>query len=262
MKRTKSQPPMLIEERRQHILSLIQKHGRVLVDELSTDLSLSKITIRKDLDYLQSKDLLVRTHGGALPAQAGALSDPTIQEKEELHHEEKVRIANAAAAMVSEGQCIILDSGTTTTEIARALSSFRHLTIITNALNIAADLSRSDFEIILTGGALRKNSLSVVGPLAEDVLKEMHADIVFLGVDGFDTKIGLTTPNVLEARVNRAMVRASEKVVAVCDSSKFNRRSLSLIVGASAIDHVITDSNLSDEDVKAIRDAGIEVTVV
>jgi DeoR family transcriptional regulator of aga operon len=262
MKRTKSQPPMLIEERRQHILSLIQKHGRVLVDELSTDLALSKITIRKDLDYLQSKDLLVRTHGGALPAQAGALSDPTIQEKEQLHHEEKVRIANAAAAMVSEGQCIILDSGTTTTEIARALSSFRHLTIITNALNIAADLSRSDFEIILTGGALRKNSLSVVGPLAEDVLKEMHADIVFLGVDGFDTKIGLTTPNVLEARVNRAMVRASEKVVAVCDSSKFNRRSLSLIVGASAIDHVITDSNLSDEDVKAIRDAGIEVTVV
>ena len=113
MKRTKSQSPMLIEERRQHILSLIQKHGRVLVDELSTDLALSKITIRKDLDYLQSKDLLVRTHGGALPAQAGALSDPTIQEKGELHHEEKVRIANAAAAMVSEGQCIILDSGTT-----------------------------------------------------------------------------------------------------------------------------------------------------
>jgi DeoR family transcriptional regulator of aga operon len=94
------------------------------------------------------------------------------------------------------------------------------------------------------------------------VLKEMHADIVFLGVDGFDTKIGLTTPNVLEARVNRAMVKAAETVVAVCDSSKFNRRSLSLIVGTSAIDHVITDSNLSDDDVKAIRDAGIEVTVV
>jgi DeoR family transcriptional regulator of aga operon len=262
MKKNRVQAPMLIEERRQHILSLIQKQGRVLVDELSSDLDLSKITIRKDLDYLESKDLLVRTHGGALPAQAGALSDPTIQEKEELHHEEKVKIAKAAAAMVSEGQCIILDSGTTTTEIARSLSSLRHLTVITNALNIAADLARSNFEIILIGGTLRKNSLSVVGPLAEDVLKEMHADIVFLGVDGFDTKIGLTTPNLLEARVNRAMVEAAEKVVAVCDSSKFNRRSLSLIVGASAIDHVITDSNLSPEEVKAIRDAGIEVTVV
>lgn len=253
---------MLIEERRQHILSLIQKQGRVLVDELSTSLNLSQITIRKDLDYLESKDLLVRTHGGALPAQAGALSDPTIQEKEELHHEEKVKIAKAAAAMISEGQCIILDSGTTTTEIARSLSSLRHLTVITNALNIAADLARSNFEIIMIGGTLRKNSLSVVGPLAEDVLKEMHADIVFLGVDGFDTKIGLTTPNLLEARVNRAMAEAAEKVVAVCDSSKFNRKSLSLIVGASAIDHVITDSNLSSEDVKAIRDAGIEVTLV
>jgi DeoR family transcriptional regulator, aga operon transcriptional repressor len=262
MKKTKPQPPMLIEERRQHILSLIQKQGRVLVDELSNDLELSKITIRKDLDYLQSKDLLVRTHGGALPAHSGALSDPTIQEKGELHREEKLKIAKAAAAMVSDGQCIILDSGTTTTEIARAILPLRHLTVITNALNIAAELARSDFEIIMIGGTLRKNSLSVVGPLAEDVLKEMHADIVFIGVDGFDIKIGLTTPNVLEARVNRAMVEAAEKVVAVCDSSKFNRRSLSLIVGTPAIDHVITDSNLAPEEVKAIQDAGIEVTVV
>lgn len=262
MKKKKPQSPMLIEERRQHILSLIQKHGRVLVDELSTELDLSKITIRKDLDYLQSKDLLVRTHGGALPTHAGALFDPTIQEKKEVCHEEKVRIAKAAAAMVSEGQCIILDSGTTTTEIARAISSFRELTVVTNALNIAADLARSNFEVILIGGTLRKNSLSAVGPMAEDVLKEIHADILFIGVDGFDVKFGLTTPNVLEARVNRAMVEAAEKVVAVCDSSKFNRRSLSLIVPATAVDHIITDSNLPAEEEKAIRDAGIELTIV
>jgi DeoR family transcriptional regulator of aga operon len=258
----KPQAPMLIEERRQHILSLIQQHGRVLVDELSSSLDLSKITIRKDLDYLQSKDLLMRTHGGALPVQAGALSDPPIKEKEDYRRDEKIRIARAAAAMVSEGQCIILDSGTTTIEIARALSSFHHLTIITNALNIAAELAQSNFEIVLIGGTLRKNSLSVVGPLGEDVLKEMHADIAFLGVDGFDVEVGLTTPNVLEARVNRAMVKASEKVVAVCDSSKFNRRSLSLIVPASAIDHVITDRDLPADKVKAVRDAGIEITVV
>jgi DeoR family transcriptional regulator of aga operon len=262
MKKNRVPAPMLVEERRQHILSLIQEQGRVLVDELSNDLDLSKITIRKDLDYLESKDLILRTHGGALPVKEGALSDPTIQEKQELHHEEKVKIAKAAAAMVSEGQCIILDSGTTTTEIARSLSSFRNLTVITNALNIAADLARSEVEVILIGGNLRKNSLSAVGPLAEDILKEMHADIVFLGVDGFDVKIGLTTPHLLEARVNRAMVDASAKVVAVCDSSKFNRRSLSLIVPASEVDHVITDSNLPVEEIKAIRDAGIEVTVV
>jgi DeoR family transcriptional regulator of aga operon len=130
MKKPKPQPPMLIEERRQHTLSLIQKQGRVLVDELSISLDLSKITARKDLDHLQSKNLLVRTHGGALSAHAGVLSDPTIREKEELNHEEKVKIAKAAAAMVSEGQCIILDSGTTTTEIARTILSFRHLAVI------------------------------------------------------------------------------------------------------------------------------------
>lgn len=262
MNKAKIKSPMLIEERRQHILSLVQNHGRVLVDDLSDSLHLSKITIRKDLDYLQSKGMIVRTHGGALPAQAGALSDPTIREKVEQHHEEKVRIAEAAAAMVSEGQCIILDSGTTTTEIARALLAFRRLTVITNAINIAAELAVSNFEVILTGGTLRKNSLSLVGPLAEDVLREIHGDILFIGVDGFDVKTGITTPNVLEARVNRAMVKAAQMVVAVCDSSKFNRRSLSLIVEASSIDRVITDSNLPAAEVKAIRDAGIEVTLV
>jgi DeoR family transcriptional regulator of aga operon len=114
----------------------------------------------------------------------------------------------------------------------------------------------------LIGGTLRKNSLSVVGPLAEDVLKEMHADIVFIGVDGFDTTIGLTTPNIMEARVNRAMIKAAAKVIAVCDSSKFNRRSLSLIVGTEQIDHLITDSKLRPDEMKAMQDAGIEVTVV
>jgi len=261
-KKQKNQSPMLIEERRQHILLLIQKHGRVLVDELSNELELSKITIRKDLDYLQSKDLLMRTHGGALPAQTGALSDPTIQEKEELHHDEKVKIAKAAAAMISDGQCIILDSGTTTTEIARAILSFRHLTVITNALNIAADLSRSNFEIVFIGGTLRKNSLSVVGPLAEDMLKELHADIVFLGVDGFDSRTGLTTPNVLESRVNRAMVQAAQRVVVVCDSTKFGRRSLALIVPPSAIHTVITDNEVSQEDLEALNNAGVETIVV
>jgi DeoR family transcriptional regulator, aga operon transcriptional repressor len=253
---------MLIEERRQHILSLIQKQGRVLVDELSEQLNLSKITIRKDLDYLQTKELLIRTHGGALPIQAGALSDPSLEQKEILRHEDKHRIALAAAAMVVEGQCVILDSGTTTTAIARELLSFRHLTVITNALNIASELARSDFEVILVGGTLRKNSMSLVGPLAEDVLREMHADIVFIGVDGFDTRFGLTTPSVLEARVNRAMVNAAERVVAVCDSSKFGRRSLSLIVEANAIHHVITDNDLSPDQARAIREIGIELTLV
>jgi DeoR family transcriptional regulator, aga operon transcriptional repressor len=253
---------MLIEERRQYIVALAQQHGRVLVEELSQSLGISRITIRKDLDYLQNRGALQRTHGGALLPGVGALSDPSLQEKEGRHSSEKQRISAAAVSLVQEGQCVLLDSGTTTTAIARALKKFSHLTIITNAVNIAGELSGTDFEVLLTGGSLRKNSFSLVGPLAEDMLHDMHADILFLGVDGFDLEVGLTTPNVMESRVNRAMVKASSMVVAVCDSTKFNRRSLSKIVDASAIHHVITDSNLSKETADALRSINIKLTLV
>jgi DeoR family transcriptional regulator, aga operon transcriptional repressor len=255
-------PQMLIEERRQHILGLAQQHGRVLVEELSESLGISRITIRKDLDYLQAKGALQRTHGGALLPGSGALSDPSLREKEGRHSLEKQRISAAAVGMVQEGQCILLDSGTTTTAIARALKKFSRLTIITNAVNVATELSGTDFEVILTGGSLRKNSFSLVGPLAEDMLHEMHADILFLGVDGFDLEAGLTTPNVMESRVNRAMVKAASMVVAVCDSTKFNRRSLSKIVDTTAIHHVITDNNLPNETAEALRNLNIKLTLV
>ncbi|AXC12650.1 Transcriptional repressor of aga operon [Acidisarcina polymorpha] len=253
---------LLIDERRQHILSLIENEGRVLVGELSRELGISQITIRKDLEYLRSKGLLHRTHGGALRMQASALFDPSLQEKQQQHSQEKQRIAVAAAKMVEEEQCVILDSGTTTSAIAQELKKFSQLTVITNAVNIATDLASSDLEVILIGGSFRKNSFSLVGPLAEDVLQEMHADILFLGVDGFDTEVGLTTPNLLEARVNRAMVKASRRVVAVCDSTKFERRSLSRIVPPSAIHCVITDRDLPAETAESLRSQNIEVVLV
>jgi DeoR family transcriptional regulator of aga operon len=253
---------MLIEERRQHILALAHQNGRVIVEDLSKALGISRITIRKDLDYLQRKGVLQRTHGGALLPQSGALFDPSLKEKETRHSQEKQRISDAAVALVQEGQCVLLDSGSTTTEIAKRLKKFSRLTIITNAVNIAAELSGTDFEVILTGGSLRRNSFSLVGPLAEEVLAEMHADILFLGVDGFDLEIGLTTPNVMESRVNRAMVKAASMTVAVCDSTKFNRRSLSKIVDATSIHHVITDSDLPKAAAEAIRNLGIKLTLV
>lgn len=253
---------MLIGERRQHILSIVQSEGRVRVRELSKALGISQITIRKDLDHLQARGLLQRSHGGALPAQPGALFDPSLQEKEKSHHYEKERIGAAAAEMVSEGQCVMLDSGTTTTAVARALKKYSHLTVITNAVNIAAELAGTDFEVILTGGILRKNSFSLVGPLAEEMLSEMHADILFLGVDGFDMEVGLTTPNLLESRVNRAMVHGATRVVAVCDSTKFDRRSLSRIAGPSQIHHVITDTNLPKAVVQALTELNIGLTLV
>ena len=250
---------MLIQERRNHLLGLIKRDGRVLVSEVSDGLGISRITIRKDLDFLESQGLVQRTHGGALSPQESTLLDLSLQEKGQKQLKEKEHIAKAAASLVEEGQCILLDSGTTTTAIARELRRFSRLTIITNAVNIATELAGTDFEVILTGGTLRKNSFSLVGPLAEEVLCEMHADILFLGVDGFDTKIGPTTPNVLESRVNRAMIKASTRVVAVCDSTKFVHRSLALIVPTKAIHTVITDNQLRDKDLETLTSIGVEV---
>jgi len=253
---------LLNEERRSAILELINREGRVLVNELATTFNTSQVTIRKDLEILHADGLLHRTHGGALPSREGALADPTLREKEKLHRKEKLRIAEAAASMVSEGQVVILDSGTTTTAIARALRSFHNLTVVTNAVNIVSELSGTDVEVIVTGGALRKNSFSLVGPIAEETLRRLSADILFLGVDGFDVSYGLSTPNLLEAKVNRIMVEVSKTTVAVCDSSKFGRRSLALIAPPIGMQHVITDHGISKSDLKALRKAGINVALV
>src|ERR1700723_4442605 len=222
----------------------------------------SQVTIRKDLEILHAHGLVHRTHGGALPAREGALEDPTLREKEKLHRKEKLQIAAAAVRMVAEGQVVILDSGTTTTAIARALRNFQNLTIITNAVNIAAELSGSAVEVILSGGNLRKNSFSLVGPIAEDTLHKLHADILFLGGDGFNFHYGISTPNLLESKVNRAMIEISKLAVAVCDSSKFGKRSLSLIAPPSSLQHVITDSGIPKADLGALKKFGVQVTVV
>jgi DeoR family transcriptional regulator of aga operon len=253
---------LLNEERRRAILHALNRDGRVLVKDLAESFKISQITIRKDLEVLHAHGLLHRTHGGALPPSSGALNDLSLQEKEKLHRAEKVRIAQAAVKLVEEGQSILLDSGTTTMAIARALRDFRKLTVITNAINIAAELANSEIEVILTGGTVRKNSFSLVGPLAEETLRHLSADILFLGVDGFDTHLGLSTPNLQEAKVNRVMVEISHRVVAVCDSSKFGRRSLSIIVPPNAIHQVITDKKIANTDCRNLKNAGVTLTVV
>ena len=257
-----SHTSLLNEERRRAILASLHRDGRVLVADLAARFETSQVTIRKDLEIMHAHGLVHRTHGGALPSREGALEDPTLREKEKLNRKEKLAIASAAAQLVKEGQVVILDSGTTTTAIARALRHFQKLTIITNAVNIAAELSGAAAEVILTGGTLRKNSFSLVGPIAEETLRRLNADILFLAVDGFDVHYGLSTPNLLEAQVNRVMVEVAKRTVAVCDASKFGRRSLSLIVPPAALHEVITDHAAPKSDLRVLKKSGIEVTVV
>lgn len=253
---------MLNEERRRSIVERVNRTGRVIVNDLAREFGTSEITIRRDLEILHQRGAVYRTHGGALPIQTSSDADRSLIERELQHPREKLRIAQAAASLVQEGFSVLLDSGSTTTAIARQLRNFKHLTVITNAINIASELSGTSVDVVLTGGILRKNSFSLVGPLAEQSLQHLKADILFLGVEGIDARFGLSTPNMLEAELNRAMVTAAHQVVAVCDSSKFGRRSLSTIVPIEAIHQIITDKQAPAKTLEELRRSGLKIMTV
>jgi DeoR family transcriptional regulator of aga operon len=165
---------------------------------------------------------------------------------------------------VQPDEIVIMDSGTTTVEVARRvrLLGVKPLTVITNALNVASELaSLPECRIIMLGGILRPTSLSLVGPQAEQTLKDLNADRLFIGVDGLDPVVGLTTPDVLEAQLNAMMIRVSREVVVVADSSKFNQRSLSLISRIDSVHKVVTDSGADADALEALRAQGIDVIV-
>jgi DeoR family transcriptional regulator of aga operon len=257
-------PRLLVEERRRKILDLVNKQSRVTVEELVRRFAVSAVTARGDLDALARAGAVDRSHGGALK-RAGALQDVPLNVKETLHHGEKVRIGHAAAQMLKDGETVMLDSGTTTAEVARHLKflKLRSLTVITNALNIAMELANlPHVRVIMIGGILRQMSYSLVGPHAEHTLRGLTADRLFLGVDGLDPEVGLTTPDVLEAQLNAMMIRVAREVVVVADSSKFARRSLSVIARLDEVHKVLTDDRVAPETVAALRARGVEVVIV
>jgi Transcriptional regulators of sugar metabolism len=255
---------LLAEERRRTILQLLEKHGRVTVEQLSEHLRVSAVTVRADLDALSRAGALVRSHGGAV-RQLSAMEDYPLKFKETLHQAEKARIGLAAAQRIKPNQTILLDSGTTTVQVARHIKrlNVRPLTVITNALNIAVELSDCpSVSLIMIGGILRHLSNSFVGPQAESMLRDLHADHCFLAVDGLHPDDGLSTPDVLEAQLNSMMIRVSNEVTVVADASKFGRRSLSLIAKLDAVHRVITDNRITAEMQDAVKAKGVELVVV
>jgi len=261
---TPGQPRLLVEERRRKILHLVEKQARVTVDELVRRFGVSAVTVRGDLDALSRTGAVLRSHGGALK-RASAPQDVPINVKETLHHGEKVRIGHAAAQMIRENEIVMLDSGTTTAEVARHIKflKLKSLTVITNALNIAMELANlPHVRVIMIGGILRQMSYSLVGPHAEHTLKGLNADRLFLGVDGLDLEIGLTTPDVLEAQLNAMMIRVSREVIVVADASKFARRNLSVIAKLDSVHKIITDDKVPPEAVSALKARSVDVIVV
>jgi DeoR family transcriptional regulator of aga operon len=255
-----AEPGLLVAERRHRIIELLRAHGRVTVEALAVRFATSAVTIRTDLTTLEAAGTLERTHGGALLRPEA--DDQPLTVKRTLHHAEKVSIAKVAAALIQDGETIILDSGTTTAEIAKQIRRIegRSINVITNALNIAVLLADVPFvRLIMPGGILRPESNSLSGHMAEAALANLQADRLFLGADGLDPERGVMTPHLPEAQLNAKMIEISRQVIAVADSSKLLRRNISLIARVEQLHMLITDSAADPEVVAELQRRGVEV---
>jgi DeoR family transcriptional regulator, aga operon transcriptional repressor len=250
-------------ERRMIIINKLTDSHQVYVSELSNEFGVSEVTIRNDLKNLEKKKILIRARGGAINMEPEVGYDRLLWEKDKINSREKHKIGIAAAALIKDSDTVIIDSGTTTLEVVKNISSkITSLTIITNALNIANQVVlNQNFNLIIPGGNLRKNSLSLVGSLAEKSLKNFYVDKVFIGVDGFDTQHGISTPNIDEAHLNQVMIEIAKEVIVVADSSKFMRRSLAFICAINRIHTVVTDNGIRSIDKKILEDAGVKVII-
>jgi DeoR family transcriptional regulator of aga operon len=250
------------EERMGLILEELAGGGSVGVAEIAAKLGVSTASIRRDLQLLEQQRLLSRTHGGAV-ANSTAYELP-LRYRGGRHRDEKRRIAAAAVARIGDDVASVgLTGGTTTTEVARGLADRQGLTVVTNALNIAAELAlRPDLKLIVTGGAARSESYELVGPLAEATLRGMNLDLAVVGVDGITVDGGLTTHHDIEAHTNRVLIGRARHVIVVADGSKVGRLAFSLICDVSSVHELITDSSAPAPELKRLADSGIVITTV
>ena len=236
-------------ERRQQISVLVRERGSVQVAPLAERFGVSMQTIRKDLHFLAKRGVAERSYGGAISADAvNLVAEPPIEAKRATNTDEKARIGALAAAMVMPGDSVVLDSGTTTLQIARHLPDLEDVTVLTNDLDILSVLATKErLTVVMLGGTLRRRNHAFYGAQTEGALDDLHVDKLFLGVDGFDIERGITTHFEPEALLNRKMVQAARQIIAVADGSKFGRVCLHRIISVAEIDDLVTNTPLARE---------------
>ncbi|MEI6894042.1 MAG: transcriptional repressor AgaR [Colwellia sp.] len=249
-------------ERRQEIVLLTEKQGKVLVKQLADTFNISTVTIRSDLNELNKRGLIVRSRGGAVPSNR-LTKELSNKEKHRENQGVKMLLAREVSQLINDGDAILLDSGTTTEEVAQCLISKKNLTVMTNGLNIANKLSRSEScDVFITGGRLRKKSMSFYGARADEKLKYYNFNKVILGVDGIDIDRGISTHYEPEANFNRAMCESAETVIVVTDSTKFGKKSLHSIIRLESIDILVTDSGIPKIFIEALKRLNIDLHIV
>ncbi|KKK99899.1 DeoR/GlpR transcriptional regulator [Rheinheimera mesophila] len=249
-------------ERQQEIVRLTQQLGKVAVRELADRFAVSEVTIRSDLAVLDQKKLLVRSRGGAL-VNNELSRELSLKEKRHCYSALKQQLGAAAAALIRDGDRVILDSGTTTQQVAAHLADHKDLIVMTNGLNIAMELAqKEEVEVMLTGGLLRKKSMSFYGNVAEKSLRDYNFNKLILGVDGFDLKAGLTTHFEKEASLNRLMCDIANEIIVVTDSSKFDQRAFHVICGSSQIHSLVTDSGIPEQYAEYLTKQGVQLHII
>jgi DeoR family transcriptional regulator of aga operon len=252
---------MNITVRHQSILQLLQENRRVDIQELSELLQVSGVTIRKDLKLLEERNLLFRTKGGGSIENPYTVEKP-INEKEFINTEEKKKIAKAAMSLIGQNDSIIIGSGTTVFELARALYPSKHLTVVTPALRVALELcTRPNIDVLQLGGLIHPSSYSASGYFAELVLENISCGILFLGSDGIDLEFGLSITNLAEASLLQKMIELAQVVVIMADSTKFGRRGLGKICTLDNVQYIVTDNKVSANTIALLEERGIKVIV-
>lgn len=250
---------MALNQRRVKILNLIREDGHAKVQDLSKIFKVTDVTIRQDLEVLEEMGYIQREHGGAFLKDVGSFAK-TGQLFNQTYIEEKREIAQKALNLINEGDCIILDSGSTTTEIAKLLIDFQNLTVITNALNIALILGENHgINLIVTGGEFKAPTLSLTGKMAADSLKDIHANKLFLATAGISTSMQLTYPSLSDLIVKSAMIKSSDEVYLVADSSKIGVSSFASLGSISLVKTLITDKKITIESINKIKEKNVEI---
>jgi DeoR/GlpR family transcriptional regulator of sugar metabolism len=256
-----SRSRLLGEARRARILAWLQEEGSARVRTLAEAFEVSEVTMRQDLEKLEADGHIVREHGGAfLKSVTQQVRSMALQHLDNM--DAKRRIGRAAAALASDGETVILDSGSTTTEVAAQLIGMRDMTVITNALNIALMLgAEPGFEVHMTGGHFKAPTLSLSGERSADYFRGLFVQKLFLATAAIDLEAGLTYPAMSDIAVKRAMIGAAQTVILVADSSKIGQRSFTSLGGLELVRTLVTDEAIRDEDRAAIEGIGVEVIV-
>ncbi len=237
---------MTPHERKKKILEALILSGKVDIFELVELLNVSAMTVRRDLDELEKQKKLIRTHGGAALPQV-LIGEKTFEQKMSHAHAQKAEIAEKAVKLIKDGMTILLDSGTTTFEIAKRLKQRTNLTVVTNDIKIASEIMDSKLEIILIGGRVQNDVGAVFGPYAEGMLKNIHVDIFFLGAHAVHASFGITAPTFEKASIKQEMIKAAESVYLVADATKFDQKSFAKICDVDSVTGIITDQSLPAE---------------